>query len=198
MNQNRWQERFLPLMTGTLIVLSVFFFLSSLGQLSYLHTAIRTTPDLDTEAVSEDIEALAGGETEAEREAFRLALLSRLELHTIARRYHIAHVALMASVWVKYLGFVTGMILSVVGAVFILGKLRTPKSEIGAEVASIRYHVRSASPGIILAALGVALMLTTVVTRYSVRVTDKAVYISETHLTETADDDGAPPNPETR
>jgi hypothetical protein len=76
------------------------------------------------------------------------------------------------------MGFVTGMILALVGAVFILGKLRESSSEFEAQTDVMVLSLKSASPGIILAALGVGLMLTTIVTHHEISVTDVPVYVT--------------------
>ena len=47
----------------------------------------------------------------------------------IKQRYHQANVLLMAGVRVRYPGLVTGMILALIGAVFVLGKIREERTE---------------------------------------------------------------------
>jgi hypothetical protein len=58
-----------------------------------------------------------------------MAILSSLETNIVERRYHQANVSLMSRVWTRYLGFVTGMVLAMVGSIFILGKLREMESQ---------------------------------------------------------------------
>jgi hypothetical protein len=108
--------------------------------------------------------------------ASRLQMLARLECFVLERRYHQANVSLMSSVWIRYLGFVTGMILALVGASFVLGKLREPPSKMGVGTAVARFSFEGTSPGIILAGLGVVLMLTTIIVRHEFAVVDRPVY----------------------
>jgi hypothetical protein len=174
----KWQERLLPLMSGLLIGLTVFFFAASFIQLVYLHGNISRTPQLNLVPV-------AGGDPAEQALSFdqlmrarQLDIESRLEANLIERRYHMASVVLMSSLWVRYLGFVTGMILALVGASFVLGKLREPVTDLEGKFSSIGLSLRSTSPGIILVVLGVALMLATIVDRDTGGVTDMPVYFS--------------------
>ena len=175
-------ERMVPLMAATLIVLGAFFFAASLWQLINLNQAAQNAPGLEIGQIEPYLENLAGATTLEQQQAIQRALLTSLELDVTTRRHYYSRVFLQASMWVKYLGFVTGMILAVVGSVFVLGRLRAPETEIDAEVASMTYRIKSASPGIILAVLGVALMISTMAIRHTAYLNDGSVYISEESL----------------
>lgn len=104
-------------------------------------------------------------------------MLSLLEANALQRRYHQAGVLLISRIWTRYLGFVTGTILALVGAAFILGKLRETNSVLGAESALWKVSMTSASPGLILATLGTLLMLATLATNLEMQVNDGPVYL---------------------
>lgn len=174
----KWQERLLPLMSGLLIGLTVFFFAASFIQLLYLHANISRAPQVDLAPAAGSDPAVQALNFEQLMQARQLDIESRLEANLIERRYHMASVALMSSLWVRYLGFVTGMILALVGASFVLGKLREPLSELEGKFSDIGISLRSTSPGIILVVLGVALMLATIVDRDTGGVTDVPVYFT--------------------
>ncbi len=178
MSKEAWQERLLPLMSRMVIGLTIFFFVITLGQLLYLHWTIRTIPSADFSSAYEILAEVDAQDDEKLLEAFEARALVMLELEALERRYHQASVILMSSVWIKYLGFVTGMILALVGAAFALGKLTGPPAKIGAEGGGVKGHLETASPGIILIALGVALMIATLVTKHTSYVRDAAVYTS--------------------
>jgi hypothetical protein len=166
-----WQIRLLPLMSRMIVGLAFFFFLASLAQLIYLNRSIETVPITDLARLGLSPNAtkpLASDE-------FRI--LASLDASLIERRYHQTNVFLMGRLWTSYLGFVTGMILALVGAVFILGKLREEPSELSGSGGMVSVNLRSSSPGIILAALGVALMITTIVTNHSIEWADSAVFV---------------------
>jgi hypothetical protein len=68
------------------------------------------------------------------------------------------------------------MILALVGATFILGRLRDHGTQLEGSTPSGRAVLTSASPGIVLAVLGVALMITTITTLHQLNTRDVALY----------------------
>jgi hypothetical protein len=147
-----WQRRLLPLMIKVVLILAIFFFLASLAQLAYLHNNIKNSPEISENWIAE------------------------LEHYVIQKRYHQGHTSLMSRIWIKYLGFVTGMILSIIGATFVLGKLQESESKIELTSSQVRLSIISSSPGIILAILGTVIMITTIVTKQPIELYDDSVY----------------------
>jgi hypothetical protein len=173
-----WQKKLLPFMIGMLTVLTLFFFIASIKQIYDLHSRIEQAPELD---LNPALNVLQNNERDASKDKLdsaRWKTLSILEGHALQRRYHQANVLLMSRVWTTYLGFVTGMILSLVGAAFILGKLREPESKLDAESTLWKFSLTTASPGLILALLGTILMVTTMVTHFDIEVQDGPLYTS--------------------
>lgn len=174
----------MPLMIRTVVGLTVFFFVATLGQLVYLNSRIHDAPELD-------ISNVALPES-TDLDASRLRAQILLESIAIARRYHQANVLLMSRVWARYLGFVTGMILALVGAVFILGKLQEAQTEVGASAANADFSLKTTSPGLVLAVLGVALMVTSIVTHHDIETRDTPIYFTTESSNFTA---GSPNSP---
>ena len=110
-------------------------------------------------------------------DASKQQALILLEDNALQRRHHQANVLLMSRIWVKYLGFVTGMILAFVGAVFILGKMEESRSEVTGKSNFFELSVNSTSPGILLTILGCALMITTIFTNPVIEVNDRALFL---------------------
>jgi hypothetical protein len=170
----RWQSR--PMMVGILTSLTLFFFSATFYQLLELNRRIEMGPRVDPSALL--AQSACPGQA-FERGCLAMTRMNRavvLESALIARRHHQADVSLMASIWSRYLGFITGMILALVGAAFTLGQLRDRGTSIEASTASGRAALTSASPGIILAVLGVVLMIATIVTVHQLSTRDAAVY----------------------
>jgi hypothetical protein len=115
---------------------------------------------------------------EQQTQLHRLRLAATLERNTVARRYHQANVTLMARVWTHYLGFVTGMTLALVGAAFVLGRISEESSElqVGAGASTPSASLRTASPGLVLGAFGVVLMIVTIVTHHEIETKEVPVY----------------------
>jgi hypothetical protein len=163
-----WQRRLLPLMVGLLVTLTAFFIVASFVQLYYLQTRIEKAPRLDLGPAMTSLDEIAkdmqSGKIQDPRalnsriEQARWQTLSILEANVLQRRYHHAGVLLISRIWTRYLGFVTGTILAMVGAAFILGKLQEASSNLGAEGGLWKVSLTTASPGLVLAALGTILM----------------------------------------
>lgn len=174
----RWQKRLLPFMVGMVVILTFFFLAASFYQLYYLHQRIEKCPTLNLESAMSMLESPDVDLTEIDKfDLTRWKTLATLEGYTLERRYHQANVFLMSRIWKKYLGFVTGMILALVGAAFILGKLREPTSKLDAETSVGKFSLTTASPGLLLALLGTILMITTIVTHKKIEVQDKPTYV---------------------
>jgi hypothetical protein len=137
----------------------------------YLHGKIWDAPRVDVQALR------VTSEKGALSDAARFNALAILEANAVERRYHQANVLLMSRVWARYLGFVTGMILALVGAAFILGKLREEMTSIGVSRAGTSGTLQSSSPGLVLAVLGVVLMAITIVTNQEISTTDSSIYM---------------------
>jgi hypothetical protein len=189
-----WLRRMLPWMIAMVFGLTIFFFAASAIQLSYLHYEIKNAPTSSFDLPDQLLQASAGQGDKvmsggpAERlPAAVVATLGALERSAMARRYHQANVLLLSRVWTSYLGFVTGMVLAMVGAIFVLGRLEIATSSVDAKVAGNELSFKSSSPGLLMALFGVALMMITIVTHHDISVEDRAIYTQGWAL-------GAPPS----
>ncbi len=169
-----WQRKLLPFMVIMIAGLTIFFFLASFYQFFLLDKRIQDSPTFNEllPALNQMIPQDTSLQDENKLLAIQWKTLSLLESHVLQRRYHQANVLLIARVWTRYLGFVTGMILSLVGAAFILGKLREAESKVDTEGGPWKVSVATTSPGLLLAVLGTLLMLTTMVSHYDIGVQD--------------------------
>lgn len=176
----KWQERLLPTMNGLLIGLTVFFFLTTFAQMIYLHWSILQSPPVDINQAGGDT-LIASAETFNDRlHARELEVNSRMEAFIVTQRYHHVSVQLMAGLWTRYLGFITGMILALVGASFVLGKLREPPQNLSGRFSVLDFSLRTTSPGIILVVLGVLLMFATITDKDTYSLTDSNIYLGAT------------------
>lgn len=167
---HRWQMRLLPLMSRMIVGLTIFFFAATMAQLYYLDSRIEKVP-------ATDLQRLGIAPAPVAQASAEFRVLASLDAALMERRYHQANVFLMGRLWTSYLGFVTGMILALVGAVFILGKMREEPSEVSGTGPAGSFALRSSSPGIVLAALGVVLMITTIVTNHPIQTADAPIFV---------------------
>ena len=175
---DQWQERLLPLMINLLVALTIFFFVATFFQISYLHWSILQYPEIDLDKSDAGLLATNADTSNDQFSSRKLEYLVRLEAYVIERRYHAASVGLMSSTWIRYLGFITGMILALIGASFVLGKLQGTDTEIAGKSSGIDISLKTASPGIILAVLGSLLMFATIIDKDSRNIIDAPTYIT--------------------
>jgi hypothetical protein len=192
-----WQRALLPLMRGTLVVLAAFFFVSTLVELYTIQgridevPAVAATPVIDAQLLRDP------AFSSAERiELLRWQTLSALEQGIVARRYHQANMHLMSRLWIQYIGFITGMILCMVGAAFVLGRLRDDTaSQLNAEAEKWKLAFASSSPGLFMLVLGTGLMLATIFVNHAIRVEDVPLYLGGNVPGAAAPSAAAPPAP---
>ena len=176
-----WQLKLLPMMALILTLASVAFLAVSLVQTNRVRAQIESAPALVLPQELDGLTCIGPGLTALQQQAcVRWKVLVRLETYTIARRYHQANAALIVRAWIKYLGFLTGMLLAIVGAVFILGRLTEASAKVGAEGLFGKFTMDTVSPGLVLALLGTVLMITTVLINPPTGVTDAPVYVDIT------------------
>jgi hypothetical protein len=190
---DRWQLRLLPFMTWTLLSLTAFFLIVSLAQIVYLHRRIEQSPQVD---LHQPLSVLAPVRSSSVAESILIAdgmAKELLEANAMDRRYHQASVVLMARVWTSYLGFVTGMVLAIIGAVFILGRVRGTDTSMEAKIAEATAALKTSTPGLVLAAMGVLLMIATLYVRYDITVSDRAIYTGTAEPTSQQESPKPPP-----
>jgi len=173
----KWQERLLPTMNGLLVGLTIFFFLTTFGQMAYLHWSILQIPEVNISQTSAESLITSTDTFEDRMNARELEVRSRMEAFIVTQRYRQVSVLLMAGLWIRYLGFITGMILALVGASFVLGKLREPNQKFTGKFSWIDISLRTTSSGVILAVLGVILMFATILNKDFYNVSDSNVYL---------------------
>ena len=146
-------------------------------QMAYLQRIISEVPSVVLPSVVTQGGTPEQPTLEGDISARHLEILATMEAYLAERRYHHASVLMMSGLWTRYLGFVTGMVLALVGASFILGKLESSASEFEGKGAGFEGSLKTASPGIILAVLGVILMLTTIINSDTYETHDGSIYL---------------------
>lgn len=174
-----WQRLLLPLMSTVVIGLTIVFVALSTRQVGRLQSYIEQEPTLSLESLGlTSIKASADDPaTVFSYDQFRT--LTALELHVIQRRHHQANLLVMSRTWTRYMGFLTGMILALIGATFVLGKLQENETKTEGSVGVTKFAIQSSSPGLVLAVLGTLLMSITLVSNVSLQGSDQSVYLPE-------------------
>jgi len=181
----RWQRRLLPFAIGAIGLMAVFFFVSSLVQLGRLNENIAYKPSVTLSAEFKAFERV-NPEIAKSDEHLRWKTLALLEEQTIEHRYAQVNATLMLRAWTRHLGFLTGMILALVGAIFILSKLSESETQLSAEGGGAKAALATSSPGLVLAFLGTVLMVVTLTANFEFTTRDLPVYLSAAGTTEVA------------
>lgn len=170
-DEQAWQRKLLPFMAGSIALMGAFFLIVSVVLLFSLYQEVRigSADNIVYEPAATDAAAVAQAQWQT---------LVALEQKVIDHRYQQVNVTLMLRAWTRYLGFLTGMIQALVGAIFVLGKLRESGTSLNVEGSGFKGAITSSSPGLILASLGTLLMAITLVIPFSFDVRDVPVYLS--------------------
>lgn len=171
-----WQK-FL-FITGIVAVLGIFtvFIWVTISQADKVQDSINNSPSLEDSTL---VKLYTSATPEKKKDILDASMIL-LENQNLKKRYHNANVILKSQIYIKYLGFLTGMILSVLGAIFVFGKFReypTRFSSNGGIENNFKVQLQSTSPGIILSLLGTILMIITILSKKELEVKDGAVYI---------------------
>lgn len=175
-----WQKKLLPwlIVMPTLLIL-LFLYLAT-RQMQQFNTVIDAKSESAVEKllVSPSDSAL-DTKLRGNMDYVRWVTLARMEEKSFDKRYNQGGLLLASRIFTKYLGFLTGMILAIVGAVFIIGKLQESSSDIeGAVGEQMKLKIVSSSPGIIFGVLGTVLMLSTILQHAEIQLKDQPLFLN--------------------
>lgn len=180
-----WQQRLLPLMVTMLVCLTMFFCIALSVETFHIQKHIEDAHEISSfpalDAVIKVNQTNPKQNFAESIEVAQLQTMALLESNALQSRYHEATIALLIRICIVFLGFLTGMVLALVGAAFILGKLRESDANLNAQAGLWKVSLTSASPGLVLAILGSALMLATITATIDVNVKDANLYLSSTN-----------------
>lgn len=172
----RWQQRLLPLMRSALVLMALFFLAASLYQYQQLYRDVQQHAPSALAQLDRLEQRLAPAQRDS-LDYVRWKTMVTLEQDAMQMRYQQINASLLLRTWTRYTGFLVGMVLALVGAFFILGKLKEDQSQVSGEGGGFKFAVASSSPGIVLATLGTVLMAITLIVKFDFEVSDKPVYI---------------------
>lgn len=178
----RWQNRLMPWMIAVPSVLICAFIIIGTIKLNgfekFVYKGNREQSELNLPAPTD-----SGFHSAKYLEWYSLVKMEELSIN---RRYNQGGVLLMSRIYIKYLGFFTGMILAIVGSVFIISKLKEEVTELeGSVQEKTKFKLVSSSPGIIFGLLGTMLMMTTILTHSEITVKDMPLYLNTYNISAT-------------
>lgn len=174
----KWQTRLLPFMIGSVSLLAIFFFASSFIQLGRFNELTRFKPSPAVETALVHIDEQAAQLPSPERvELLRWKTSVILEVDVVRHRYQQVNATMQLRAWTRHMGFITGMMMTFLGAIFIMSKLSEQETRMDTEASGVKASLATSSPGIVLAVLGTVLMIVTLSANYSFTTTDVPVYV---------------------
>jgi hypothetical protein len=173
----RWQRRLLPFMSRSLVVLALIFFGLSVYDVYEMRSFVRQdTTQSARSRVEELLRANKAGLPASGGVDLVQQSLLLLEADSMDKRYRQASALLMSRIWTRQLAFMTGMVLTFIGAVFILGKLSEARTDANFGNDHWKAAISSSSPGLILAFFGTVLIGTALIVQPKIEVQDRPVY----------------------
>jgi len=176
----KWQNKIFPFAVIFIIVLLIVFSLFYIYQIANIE-AYSTTSVYDARILDSYFEK---GSSIAENKQFTLELISLLN------RHRSASLVVKSRILIIGLTFLTGVIMSFLGSIFILGKFSNNTTANG-EFQAAKIAFTSSSPGIVLSLLGVILISICILSKASFVVEDNPSYIntSKTYTIKTSEID---------
>jgi hypothetical protein len=168
------------------VLIGAFIVIATLQLNKFEKFVYRGDEDKIEQAIPSPVASTTDSALKRNTEYLKWYSLVKMEEHSLNRRYNQGGVLLMSRIYIKYLGFFTGMILAIVGSVFIISKLKEDVSEFeGTIEEKTKFKFVSSSPGIIFGVLGTALMMTTILTHSEIDVKDMPLYLNTYNISET-------------
>lgn len=181
-----WQARMAPLMVAFVVVSGVFFGVISVVEFGKVQGQLARRPT-DLSLLLADLPVRAEMSSTERLQLVRAKASIVLEGEALARRYDQAQAIVVSKLWTRFMGFTTGMILALVGAAFVLGRLQEPASSLQASGAGASLAFTSASPGLVLAVLGSTLMALAITSTFDIETRDAPTYFKTEEGVDPAD-----------
>ncbi len=177
----KYQNKLLPFLIGLPSVLIIVFIWLTTNQINEFNDKINNKKSAEIIGT-----VIPSGTDEAFKnnvEYIKWLSIIHMEEVSINKRYEQAGFLLMSRVLVKYLGFLTGMILAIVGSAFIIGKLSEGTTTMGGNFSKdLSFNVASSSPGILFGFFGTALMITCLSINTEIGVQDQPLYLHPNNI----------------
>ena len=169
-----WQRKLLPFLVVFLVAIAGIFFVISSISVYEMRNYVKSETAMP---VRVEVEKLLKENMSRNPDVTQQGLLL-LEADALDKRYRQAAALLMSRIWTRQLAFVTGMVMTFIGATFIIGKLSEDEANVNLSISEWKAGIISTSPGLILCFFGTLLMGTALLVQPHVEVRDSPLYFS--------------------
>jgi hypothetical protein len=108
--------------------------------------------------------------------------LAELEEESLSERYRQGHYSLVSRSFKQYLGFFTGIIMVIVGSLFVLLKLREQIDTNASRGEGWKFSLVTNSPGVVFGIVGAVLISIALKINDRINVTDSGLYLTREYL----------------
>lgn len=191
---NQWQNKLLPWLVIMPTLLILLFIYLATRQMQQFNAVIDARTESSVERIlTAPSDPALDSRLKGDMDYVRWVTLARMEEKSLDRRYNKGGLLLASRIFTKYLGFFTGMILAIVGVIFIIGKLQESSADIeGAVGDQMKLKIVSSSPGIIFGVLGTVLMLSTILQHAVIELKDQPLFLNSYNIQVNSVDKGLP------
>ena len=170
-----WQRRLIPVMVGMVVAAAIFFALISVREFERLQVLLEP-PKAAAERILDDFDKMGAASFQQKMAVSDRKVSFVLEQQSIDRRYQQAHALILGRLWTRFMAFTTGTLMALIGAAFILGKMRESASQLQGGGQGLTVSLTSTSPGIVLSVLGTILIVAALFASGEVHTTDPPSY----------------------
>jgi hypothetical protein len=170
-----WQLRLLPFVLIAYALFSIGYGLFFYYEIRDIQQEFGAVPGLTIPLDHSDTVAFKS-------EAARLELIKwrdrvALEENAFVKRYTQGKLLILARLKLILFSFALGSITFLIGSMFILSRITEAPSDLGIQNNILKAQIKSGSPGIILSFLGTLIMLTCILVKADINITDEPLYI---------------------
>lgn len=163
---------------SVVIVPFLFFFVTSYSQLYTILDDINSGIASQAQSILDDEERFSDDSTLSTSLAKARVALER---DVVLYRHERASAALATRTWMRFMSLIFGASLVITGSIFVLGRVKGPRTSGNVQWRDITMEFVSRSPGVLLAALGSCLIAIPNLSTQSIDVDDTSTYIQKVH-----------------
>ncbi|WP_026897586.1 hypothetical protein [Daejeonella oryzae] len=171
-------NKLIYILIGFPVFFLVVFIVVSMFQLQQINSKIESGKS----TAIKDMTARLGSAQSLSEQQYNFITLALLEEESLTERYNQGHYSLVSRTFRQFLGFFTGIIMIIVGSLFILLKLKE-KVDMNASKGEIwKATLATSSPGVAFGVLGTLLIGIASVNEDKINVRDAGLYLTKEYL----------------
>ena len=171
-------NKLIYILIGFPVLFLIIFIVVSMFQLQQINSKIESGKSTAVKEMTKNITS----NTSLSQQQYNFITLALLEEESLTERYNQGHYSLVSRTFRQFLGFFTGIIMIIVGSLFILLKLKE-KVDMSAFKGEIwKATLATSSPGVAFGVLGTLLIGIASINEDKINVRDSGLYLTKEYL----------------